>query len=325
MKKSILLIACLSMMIGVFSQELTITNPFHENPTDRDALTNKVYDNNHELCALVKVGFDDLDATFIGDVISQEFGQGVWWVYLREGCTSMMIETCDNSSILIDFSHALIGGVSYGVDLGFRSINLPVPKEVLTKEDVDEINQQIEMKVSVFQGFVSDLASDQLSKKAKEKIRDNALILFIGEGNPFTILIPLPNGKYEEKMHKPVQMGIFTSKYNPRRKYFLMKDYLTNLINSKYKKVIIENAQGLAIDKNFRKVSEGRYMTVVHYLQKYTAFSSTDLKRPTYWDLTEKTITIYIDRHDIILPDGEVGHFWEVKLGDVDCDDIYGD
>ena len=42
-------------------------------------------------------------------------------------------------------------------------------------------------------------------------------------------------------------------------------------------------------------------------------------------DYTDKTITIYINRIEVDLPSGEVGHYWEILLGDVDCDDVWGD
>ena len=315
MKKAILLTACLSMMIGVFSQELTITNPFHENPTDRDALTNKVYDNKHELCALVKVGLNDSEASFYGDVILTGYSQEV------EGSTSLTIETSGHQTKKINFPEALIGGVSYRVDLAFSTSRPSTPREELSEEDRIQIKDLIEMKVAVFQGYVSDLAGNDFSRQEKEAKYREALTYFIGRGNRYEIVVPSSYGEDRTQWHEPVQMGVFTSKYNPKRKYQPMKDYLAKLMNNKrYDKVIIEYAQGIKID-TYTKVGDGRYMAVAHFLQKYTA----ENKDYTYWDYTEKNIAIYINRIEVDLPSGEVGHYWEILLGDVDCDDVWGD
>lgn len=321
MKKAILLTVCLSMMIGVFSQELTITNPFHESPTDRDALTNKVYDNKHELCALVKVGLIDTDASFAGDVIRTGYSQDMWWVYMSEGSTSLTIETSGHLTKKINFPEALIGGVSYRVDLAYSTSRPLTPREELTEEDRIQIKTIIEMKVEVFQGYVTDLAGNKFSRQEKEVKYREALTYFIGRGNRYEIVVPSSYGEDRTQWHEPVQMGVFTSKYNPKRKYQPMKDYLNKLMNNKrYDEVNIEYAQGIKID-TYTKVGDGRYMALAHFLQKYSAKN----KEFTYVDYTDKTITIYINRIEVDLPSGEVGHYWEILLGDVDCDDVWGD
>lgn len=321
MKKTILLTAFLSLMTWAFSQELTITNPFRESPTDRDALTNKVYDNNHELCALVKVGLVDAGATFAGNVIRTGYSHDVWWVYMSEGSTSLTIETSGHQSKKINFSEALIGGVSYRVDLAYHTNRSSAPRKELSEEDRIQIKTLIEMKVEVFQGYVTDLAGDKFTRQEKEVKYQEALTYFIGKGNRYETVVPSSYGGEQIQWHEPVQMGVFTSKYNPKRKYQPMKDYLTKLMNNKrYDVVNIEYAQGIKID-TYTKVGDGRYMAVAHFLQKYTAQN----KDYTYWDYTEKNITIYINRVEVDLPNGEVGHYWEILLGDVDCDDVWGD
>lgn len=321
MKKAILLTACLSMMIGVFSQELTITNPFHEESTNRDALTNKVYDNNHELCALVKVGLIDTDVSFAGNVIKTGYNRDVWWVYMSEGSTSLTIETSGDWTQKINFPEALIGGVSYRVDLTY-SYNTPsTPWEVLTEADRQQIKTLIEMRVEVFQGYVTDLAGNKFSRQEKEVKYGEALSYFIGRGNQYEIIVPSSYGKDHTQLHEPVQMGVFTSKYNSKRKYQPMKDYLARLMNNKkYNNVVIEYAQGIKID-SYRPVGDGRYVTVAHFIQKYSGYN----KELVYSDYTEKKIEIYINPIEVELPSGEVGRYWDILLGDVDCDDVWGD
>lgn len=193
--------------------------------------------------------------------------------------------------------------------------------------DYDMVTSEIKTKVANFQRYVNNLAGNSFSHDEKEERYQLALELFIGKGNPYEIIVPTRYGERKE-YHEAVKMGVFPSKNSKERKYYYMKDYLSSLIsksenpNYKYKKIVIECSRAIRID-NFRKIGDGRYVGSAHYLQKYTAYKSIDSNTPAYWDYTGKTITIYINRIEIDLPDGSTEHYWEILLGDVDCDDVW--
>lgn len=324
MKKAFLLIALLSWTLSIISQELTIKDSFHEDLNDLSALTNQVFDSNNELCALVKVGLEDPTATFSGTVIKKEYKQGEWWVYMKDGSRGLGINAKNHASKVIEFD-ALGGGVTYKVGFILQSMpsNHQQPSsssasEGLSGEDFDQITTEIRKVVRIFQGYVTDLAGSSFTREQKESKRREALKKFIGEGEPYDVVVPSPNGEYTQS-HEAVKMGIFPSKKSKKRVYMPMKEYLSKLITAnKYKEVVIECSNAIRID-NFRKVGNGRYIALAHYLQKYSAYNN----ELAYWDYTGKTITIYINQLEVELPDGSPGHHWEILLGDVDCDDVW--
>ena len=105
-----------------------------------------------------------------------------------------------------------------------------------------------------------------------------------------------------------------------------MKQYLFNLIqrsenpNYRYKRIVMEAADAVRVD-NFSKQSEGRYVATAHILQHFAGYSAEGWK--VYEDYTSKTIEIIINRVEITLPDGSLTVFWEILLGNIDCDDIW--
>ena len=196
----------------------------------------------------------------------------------------------------------------------------PESSDVLSDRDFEQMTTEIKKKVRIFQGYVTDLAGNSFTREEKESKYQDALTLFIGQGDPFEVLVPTRNGEVTQ-MHEAVKMGVYLSKYNKKRVYSPMKEYLSKLISSnKYKRVVIEFSDVIIID-NYRSVGDGRFVALAHYLQKYTAYK-TDGGAVSYWDYTAKTITIYINRLEIDLPEGGTGHYWQVLLGDVDCDDV---
>lgn len=191
-------------------------------------------------------------------------------------------------------------------------------------EDFEQIEDEIKGKVKVFQKYVNNLAGNSFSHKEKEERYQLALDLFINRGEPYEIIVPSRNGEYTQ-WHDAAQMCVITSKYSQKRKNYPMKQYLTTLIrnsenpNYKYKKIVIEGSEAIRID-NYRKVGEGKYMALAHYVQKYTAYQSTDMGKAAYTDYTRKTIAVYIDVLEIDQPDGRTENQIRVYLGDVDCE-----
>ncbi len=198
----------------------------------------------------------------------------------------------------------------------------------LSGEDLENVAVEIKKKVKNFQRCVGNLAGNDYSHGEKVNIRERALVMFMGEGERYQQLVPTREG-YDTVWHNAVVMGSAPSKNNKNlRKYEPMKDYLSRLIrnsedrNYRYKKVVIEGADVVTLS-NFRKVGDGRYIAAAHYLQKYTGYYSADMVRAAYQDYTAKTIMIFINLIEIEQKDGTTGFYWQIKLGDVECDDVW--
>lgn len=197
----------------------------------------------------------------------------------------------------------------------------------LSGEDFENVASDIKRKVKNFQRYIGHLAGNDYSHDEKTDIRKRALTMFIGEGERYPMIVPTRDG-FDTIMHNAVVMGSAPSKNDKsKRKYEPMKDYLSRLIknsesNYKYKKIVIEGADVVTLD-NFRKISEGRYIAAAHYLQKYTGYISADMVKASYQDYTAKTVTIFINLIEIEQPDGSTNQFWQIKLGDVECDDVW--
>jgi len=196
----------------------------------------------------------------------------------------------------------------------------------IEENELADVQERIADKVDDFQRYLQDLAGrGNMSHKAKMDVYAEALKLFIGEGEPYKVREPYYNG-YREKMHDAVKMTTINSKYLKIRTPYPMTEYLTNLVkrseapNYRYKQVVIEAAAAVRVD-NFSKVSEGRYMATAHILQHFIGYGK-DGTRIQYEDYTAKTITVYIERLEILTPEG-YDYQWDILLGDVDCDDIW--
>lgn len=201
-------------------------------------------------------------------------------------------------------------------------------RNTLVDEDFERVSAEIKKKVKNFQRDIGKLAGNDYTHNEKLDIRKRTLVQFMGEGERYELANPTRYG-YDTIWHNAVVMGSAPSKYNKNlRKYVPMKTYLSQLIsnsenpNYRYKKVIIEGADVVTLDK-FKEVGDGRYICTAHFLQKFTGYYSADMVRDVYQDYTAKTITIFVNRLDVPQHDGRTEHYWLIKLGDVDCDDVW--
>lgn len=198
----------------------------------------------------------------------------------------------------------------------------------LSSDDFNNVAAEIKQKVKNFQRCVGQLAGNEYSHNEKVNIRKRALVMFMGEGERYKLVVPTHDG-FDTVWHNAVVMGSAPTKNNRNmRKYEPLKNYLSRLIsnsesqNYRYKKVVIEGADVVSLD-NFRKVGDGSYIATAHILQKFTGYYSADMVRAAYQDYTAKTITIFINLIEVDQPDGGSKHYWQIKLGDVDCDDVW--
>lgn len=196
--------------------------------------------------------------------------------------------------------------------------------EKLFGEELERVNDEIISKVKDFQRYVNNLAGNSFSHAQKEERYQMALDLFMGRGEPYDIIVPSMDGD-DIQHHNAVQMCVIASKNSQKRLHYPMKQYLRNLIrnsenpNYVYKKIVIESSDVIKID-NYRKIGNGKYMALAHYVQKYSAYSSREMNRATYMDYTRKTIAVYIEAIETDQLDGSVETSIIVRLGDVDCE-----
>ena len=195
----------------------------------------------------------------------------------------------------------------------------------IAPEEVEAVRQRIIDKVDELQDNIQRMAGiGTMSHKGKVEVKGITLKLFMGEGESYKERIPTPNG-FTETEHDGVRMSVINSKYKKARRYLPMPSYFDGLIRNseaqdyRYKKIIIESADGVRVD-NFSRVGDGRYVATAHILQHFAGYGGDG--RLVYHDYTAKTITIYINRIEEESPEGLVTH-WMILLGDVDCDDIW--
>ena len=205
---------------------------------------------------------------------------------------------------------------------------VPIKGDGLSGEDFEKVATEIKKKVKDFQRSVGHLAGNEYNHKEKEDIRKRTLDWFIGAGERYPLAVPTRNG-FDTTWHNAVTMGIAPTKRDKSsRVYKLMKDYLSNLINDiekpnrRYNKVVIEGAEVVTIDY-FRKIGDDSYIATAHYLQKYSGYRSADMVRAAYTDYSAKTVTVFINITSIEQHDGSVERYAIIKLGDVDCDEVW--
>lgn len=205
---------------------------------------------------------------------------------------------------------------------------VPIKGNGLSGDDFEKVATEIKKKVKDFQQSVGHLAGNEYNHKEKEDIRKRALDWFIGAGERYPVAVPTQNG-FDITWHNAVVMGSAPTKNNKgERRYEPMKDYLSRLINNsenpnyRYKKVVIEGAEGVALD-NFRKISDDSYIATAHYLQTFTGYRYADMEGSSYTDYTVKIVTIFINIIEIEHYEGSVDRYAIIKLGDVVCDDVW--
>lgn len=190
----------------------------------------------------------------------------------------------------------------------------------------NDLFAEIRLSVRQFQDAVGELAGNEYTPKEKDEIYKNALPLFMGDCDEYVEYQDF--GDYVMEYKKNVMIVIRPSKRTESERPMEMKKYLLGLRKSRYKKVKIESSEVIKIDKNIRPIGKDesgreRYVTTAHYLQKYSAYKNEEMKNPSYWDYSNKSVEIYITKIETDNPlTGEVTITWEIRLGDVATTEI---
>lgn len=247
--------------------------------------------------------------------------------YLQQAKRYLDNSDCIRAAIYYNVYQELTNGSDLEVERRIQSCSSGTIKpsaEDLFGEELQQVDEEILAKVKLFQRYVNNLAGNSFTHSQKEQRYQLAMNLFINRGEPYDIIVPSEEGDVVQK-HEAVKMCVITSKRTQVRKNYPMKQYLRTLIrnsenpNYRYQKVVIEGSDVIKID-NYRKVGDGQYMALAHYVQKFSAYQSAEMGRASYNDYTRKTIAIYINIFEIDQPDGSTRNYIQVLLGDVDCE-----
>ena len=114
-KKSliIMLIAVALLSINLISQaqELKLLE-FRADMSMTDAVKYPKEDLNGERCGLIRLGLVLPDATFEGDIISSEYKDGEWWIYMINGANWITILSKDYTPLRYEFE-GILSNVTY--------------------------------------------------------------------------------------------------------------------------------------------------------------------------------------------------------------------
>lgn len=91
-KLSVFILLFVALSFAAKAQELKVIE-FRSDLTMTDATQYPKEDFNGERCGLVKLGLVLPDATFEGDIISSEYKDGEWWIYMVKGANWLTIKS----------------------------------------------------------------------------------------------------------------------------------------------------------------------------------------------------------------------------------------
>jgi hypothetical protein len=96
-----------------YSQKTLKVSSFRLDPQDITASTLVKNDINGIPCGLIKIGLPLLNATFEGNIISSEYKNGEWWVYMTKGTKMITIKTPNYSPLEYAFGERIQSKMTY--------------------------------------------------------------------------------------------------------------------------------------------------------------------------------------------------------------------
>lgn len=96
-----------------YSQKSLKVSDFRLDPQDITALTFLKKDINGTPCGLIKIGLPVPNATFDGSIISSEYKNGEWWVYMCKGAKWIKIMTPNYPPLEFEFGERIQSKMTY--------------------------------------------------------------------------------------------------------------------------------------------------------------------------------------------------------------------
>ena len=114
MKNSVKLLVLMMMLTGMalHAQDLKVTE-FRADMSMTDAVRFPKTDLNGDRCGLIRLGMVLPDATFEGDIISSEYKDGEWWIYMINGANWITILSKDYTPLRYEFEEGILSNVTY--------------------------------------------------------------------------------------------------------------------------------------------------------------------------------------------------------------------
>ena len=180
----------------------------------------------------------------------------------------------------------------------------------LSDEDKELITERIKQKLDSFQDDLSMIAGRN-DEDLKNRAVKSCLELFVEKGEPYIEYIIL-NGVSTPNRNTGVKIQT-SSRNGQKRTPQLMKKYLDRMKGMlNYTNIVIEAADAVKVGDIYRQ-SDGRYISTATICQHFIGFREN---YKVYEDYTLKTVKIYIDKEEIMTPDG-TQIAWLIKLGDM--------
>ena len=101
-KTAILFLFFVGLVFSAGAQELKVLE-FRADPTMTDATRFPKQDLNGDRCGLIRMGLVMPDATFEGDIISSEYKDGEWWIYMVRGANWITIKSAKYLPLRYEF------------------------------------------------------------------------------------------------------------------------------------------------------------------------------------------------------------------------------
>lgn len=111
--KAIMILFLLAFAFDANAQQLKVSEDFHADPTDLTAKMKPKDDLNGDPCGLVKLGLAFPNAKFEGDIISSEYMDGEWWIYMIKGSRFLTIKTGQLVPLRCEFPEGIRSNVTY--------------------------------------------------------------------------------------------------------------------------------------------------------------------------------------------------------------------
>lgn len=172
----------------------------------------------------------------------------------------------------------------------------------LSQDEIQSFKARCEETIEAFQYGLEIIGDKSQDKAVKQHYKKNILSFFMGNGLPYTDI--------DGRTYPAVKMEISTLRYSNviNKRTVKLTEYLESLENLKYVEVKIQKAQTCVIS-NLYKVGD-RYQGTVSIFQYFTGRTRDNI---IYRDRTQKDIKVYVTK----VTDGNLGEFWDLKLGDV--------
>lgn len=180
-----------------------------------------------------------------------------------------------------------------------------------TEQQKNEMRAQAAIKVDVLNGFIKDIARKEEPLEYRMYYKEQALKLFINNGNSYKIRIKNSKGEEEVTTREGVMMEVTSvNRSTPRR--YLFKTYLNNLAHLKYDEVYIESTDVASIKvSDMYKIDDNLYTCTCFFKQAFVGYRDG---RPVYRDITEKKVECWIRMEWVA---GEAKPDYVIMLGDV--------